>query len=196
MALTGRARPLYDHAMKAAKLALLAMAAVLVYVLLVPRLAYRHGRPTRFGRALNDAWASVFGSRLAPGHVLSLEVPGRRSGRMHRTALVAVFYQGHRYLVSMLGEQSAWVRNVRAARGEAVVHHGARLPVRLVEVPPEERAPVIKAYLRIAPGARRHIPVPYSASVDAFKPVAARCPVFRIERPMQAVLPIEAHAAG
>jgi len=183
--------------MKAVKLTLLATAgALLAYVLLAPRLAYRHGRPTRFGRALNDAWAAAFSSGFAPGHVLSLEVPGRRSGRMHRTALVAVFYQGHRYLVSMLGEQAAWVRNVRAAGGEAVVHHGARLPVRLVDVPAEERAPVIKAYLRVAPGARRHIPVPYAAPVDALKPVAARYPVFRIERPMQPVVPVEAQAAG
>jgi hypothetical protein len=53
--------------------------------------------------------------------------------------------------------------------------------VRLIEVPPDERAPVIKAYLERAVGARPHIPVDHSAPVDAFAPIAAAYPVFRIE---------------
>ena len=54
----------------------------------------------------------------------------------------------------MLGERSPWVHNVRAAGGRAVIRHGRRHEVRLIEVPPDERAPVIKAYLERAVGAR------------------------------------------
>ena len=91
------------------------------------------------------------------------------------------WYGGRRYLVSMLGERSAWVHNVRAAGGRATIRHGRPQEVRLVEVPPEERAPVIKAYLARAAGARPHIPVDPAAPLDAFAAVAERYPVFRIE---------------
>jgi hypothetical protein len=90
-------------------------------------------------------------------------------------------HEGERYLVSMLGERSPWVRNARAAGGRAVIRHGRRHKVRLVEVPPGGRAPVIKAYLGRAPGGRPHIPVDPSALVEAFEPIAADYPVFRIE---------------
>jgi len=48
---------------------------------------------------------------------------------------------GERYLVSMLGEDVAWVRNARAAGGNVVLRHGASEEVRLEEIPAERRAP-------------------------------------------------------
>ena len=51
----------------------------------------------------------------------------------------------------------------------------------LVEVPVSERAPIIKAYLRRAPGARLHITVPLDAPLEAFEAIAPEHPVFRIE---------------
>jgi hypothetical protein len=89
---------------------------------------------------------------------------------------------GERYLVSMLGEDSNWVRNVRAARGKARLVHGIREEVVLKEVNIGERAPILKAYLQIAPGARPHIPVSRDAPVSAFAKIAANYPVFRIEK--------------
>jgi hypothetical protein len=44
----------------------------------------------------------------------------------------------------------------------------------------EERAPILKAYLRIAPGARPHIPVDMDASLDEFEMIAAAFPVFHL----------------
>ena len=44
-----------------------------------------------------------------------MEVPGRRSGRIVSLPLVVATVRGERYLVSMLGEEVNWVRNVRAA---------------------------------------------------------------------------------
>jgi len=183
--------------MRRLKLALLVAAGIVfVYVFLPYRLFYRSGRPTRAGRALNGFWARAFGTGLLPPLLVSLEVPGRRTGEVHRTALVAGRYQGYRYLVSMLGDRSSWVRNVRAADGEAVIHRGGRLPVRLVEVAVEERAPIIKSYLRVARGARVHVPVPFDAPVEEFDRVAYLYPVFRIERAAQPVVRLDAAPLG
>jgi hypothetical protein len=89
-------------------------------------------------------------------------------------------YAGERYLVSMLGEESAWVLNARAADGIATIHHGRRRPIVLREVPAGQRAPILKAYLQRAPGARPHVPVLPTAPLPEFERIAARYPVFRI----------------
>ena len=94
--------------------------------------------------------------------------------------IVVADVRGERYLVSMLGEGVNWVRNVRAAGGDATLRHGRREEVRLEEVAPERRAPVLKAYLGRAPNARVHIPVDKDAPLTDFERVAGRFPVFRI----------------
>ena len=94
--------------------------------------------------------------------------------------MVMAIVEGQRYLVSMLGENVDWVRNVRAADGRAVLRHGRREEVRLEEVPVELRAPVLKAYLKRAPGARPHVPVYKDAPLSEFERIAAQIPVFRV----------------
>ncbi len=84
---------------------------------------------------------------------------GRRSGRPISFPVVLADYQGDRYLVAMLGEGTNWVSNVRAAGGDAVLRHGRREAVRLEEVDPGARAPILRRYLQVAPGGRPHIPV-------------------------------------
>jgi hypothetical protein len=93
---------------------------------------------------------------------------------------VVVHHDGERYLVSMLGEGAGWVRNVRAAGGLAVLRHGHREAVRLIEVDEGARAPILRRYLAVAPGARAHIPVAGTAPPAEFERVAADVPVFRI----------------
>ena len=84
---------------------------------------------------------------LSPAFVVTLEVPGRRSGVLRRSNLVLAEHEGERYLVSLTGE-SEWVRNVAAAGGRVVLaRRGRRLPVRLVGVPVQDRAPVIRSYV-------------------------------------------------
>jgi hypothetical protein len=94
--------------------------------------------------------------------------------------MVMAIVDGQRYLVSMLGENVDWVRNVRAAGGRAVLRHGRREEVRLEEVSVEMRAPVLKAYLRRAPGARPHVAVDKDAPLAEFERIAAQIPVFRV----------------
>jgi len=75
----------------------------------------------------------------------SVEVPGRRTGRPLRVPVIPVEHDGARYLVSTRGEAD-WVRNVRAAGRGTLERHGVAQPFRAVELPVEERAPVIAAY--------------------------------------------------
>jgi deazaflavin-dependent oxidoreductase (nitroreductase family) len=144
------------------------------------RWLYRGRRPNRLARVLNRAWAIVFARGVAPDHLVTLEVTGRRSGRLISLPLVMAIVDDRRYLVSMLGENVAWVRNIRAASGKAVLQHGRREEVRLEEVPTGQRAPVLKAYLQRAPGARPHVAVDKDAPLSEFERIAATIPVFRV----------------
>lgn len=154
----------------------------------VARWFYRGGHPNRAARLLNRCWAAIFAHGVAPDYMVTLEAPGRRSGRIIRLPLVMVAVGGERYLVSMLGEDVNWVlgedvnwvRNVRAAGGNVVLRHGRREEARLEEVAADRRAPVLKAYLRRAPGARPHLPVHKDAPLAAFERVAPAFPVFRV----------------
>jgi deazaflavin-dependent oxidoreductase (nitroreductase family) len=144
------------------------------------RWMYADGRPNRVARVMNRVSALQASAGLVPRRLVTLEVTGRRSGRVISFPLVVADHEGERYLVAMLGKNTGWVRNVRAAGGRAVLRHGRREEVRLEEVPPGARAPILRRYLDLAPGARAHIPVDRRAPLEEFARVAAQFPVFRV----------------
>jgi hypothetical protein len=144
------------------------------------RWLYRGGHPNRFAQLQNRASAVVFAAGIWPKRLGTLEVRGRRSGRTISFPVVIADHEGERYLVSMLGDEASWVRNVRADGGRAVLRHGRREPVLLQEVPVASRPPILRRYLQLAPGARPHIPVDRNAPLEEFAAVAARVPAFRI----------------
>ncbi|MEK8108927.1 nitroreductase/quinone reductase family protein [Micromonospora sp. M12] len=142
---------------------------------------YQHGRPNRLARVLNRISALQFRSgKLAPRNWVTLEVPGRRSGKPVTLPLVVADHEGERYLVSMLGATSNWVANVRAAGGRAVIHSGTRENVLLTDVDVGARAPILRRYLAVAPGARPHVAVDPRAPLPDFDRVAAQYPVFHV----------------
>lgn len=145
------------------------------------RFFYRGWRPTRLGKIWNRAFAWVSGLGLTPQVLLTLQVKSRSNGRLYSTVLAVVGYEGKRYLVSMLGNGSEWVRDVRAAGGNAFIKRGRSRPVTLTELQREERAPVLKAWCQVATSGRKHLPVPHDAPLSAFETVAADYPVFRID---------------
>ena len=122
--------------------------------------------------------------------MILLEVPGRRSGVVRRTTLVRVVCNGEHYVVALAGE-SEWVRNVRAAGGQVVLGRSQRRAARLVEVPPQQRAAVIRAYLlrwgrragsgAVAREAHFYFGVSAEASLREIQDVVDHYPVFRIE---------------
>ena len=144
------------------------------------RWMYRGGRPNRLTKLINRGWAFIHSLGLFPNYMVTLEVVGRQSGKVIRFPLAMTVLQGERYLVSMLGDNTNWVRNVRAAGGQATLRHGIREQVFLEEVDINQRAPILKAFLGHAPGARPHIPVGKDAPIPEFEKIAARYPVFKV----------------
>lgn len=144
------------------------------------RWLYRGQRPNLLARALNRGWSALHALGIAPNYLVTLQVVGRRSGRLISFPLVMALVDGERYLVSMLGADVAWVRNLRAANGHALLRHGRTERVRLEEVAVGQRGPLLKAYLKRAPGARAHVAVDKDAPLHEFEAIAAQIPVFRV----------------
>jgi deazaflavin-dependent oxidoreductase (nitroreductase family) len=145
------------------------------------RLFYRNWRPTRVGRWVNRFWGWWSGLGLPPRIQAALEVAGRTSGRIRSNPIVIATVDRKQYLVSMLGPDSDWVKNVEAAGGYAVIRQGRRRRVHLVSVPPELRAPILREYVRVAISGRTHFPVRVGAPLSEFEAMAARYPVYRID---------------
>jgi deazaflavin-dependent oxidoreductase (nitroreductase family) len=141
---------------------------------------YRGQRPNWIAKILNSLSASLASRNATSNGTVALEVVGRKSGRIISFPLVMVTVDGQRYLASMLGDNSQWVRNVRASGGKAVLRSGGREDVRLEEIPADLRAPILKAYLQVAPGARPHVPVDIDAPLAEFERISAAFPVFRL----------------
>jgi hypothetical protein len=145
------------------------------------RYFYRGWRPTRLARLWNRAYAWAAGLGILPPLLADLQVRDRRDGRLRSTILAVATLGGERYLVSMLGNGSDWVRNVRAAGGEAAIRRGRVVPVHLTEIPPEERSPILKAWCQLASSGRKHLPVSPDAPLAEFDRIAPGHPVFRID---------------
>ncbi|HET7015391.1 MAG TPA: nitroreductase/quinone reductase family protein [Streptosporangiaceae bacterium] len=141
---------------------------------------YEGRKANATARRFARLWSKVFGWGLQPKRWVTLEVPGRRTGRPARFPLGMADLDGQWYLVSMLGEGCNWVKNVRANGGNAVLWHGRAKACHLVEVPPEDRAPIIKRYLGQVPGGRPHIRVDRRAPLGEFEAIAPDYPVFRV----------------
>ena len=144
-------------------------------------------RPPRPSVArVNRLVARLAAFGLTPRDTIALEVHGRRTGKLRRTALVWAEHGGYRYLVSLAGE-SVWVRNVRAAEYEVTIRRRGAKRVRLEEVPVSQRAPIIKAYLSKRAyskspeyEAREFFGVAPDATLEELGEIADRYPVFRI----------------
>lgn len=129
---------------------------------------------------MNQGWAWIHSLGLFPNYLVTLEVVGRQSGKVIRFPLAMTIIKKERYLVSMLGQEANWVKNIRAAGGKARLVHGIRENVILSAIHVSQRAEIIKAFLKIAPGARPHIPVDKDAPLAAFEKIAEQYPVFKV----------------
>jgi hypothetical protein len=146
----------------------------------IKRWMYRGGRPNQLTKVINMGWAFLHTLGIFPNRLVTLEVTGRQSGKTISFPLAMVVIKGERYLVSMLGEEVNWVRNIKAAGGKAQLRHGRSERVMLEEVDVNQRPPILKAYLQIAPGARPHIPANKNAPISDFEKIASKYPVFKV----------------
>ena len=144
------------------------------------RWQYRGGRPRWSARITNRLGSIIFAAGIGPNQAATLEVRGHKSGRTISFPVVVADYEGERYLVAMLGQQTKWVRNLRAGDGRAVLQHGQREEVSLVEDLSDKRAPILRRYLDLAAGARPFFAIDRSAPLSEFERVVDQYPVFRV----------------
>jgi deazaflavin-dependent oxidoreductase (nitroreductase family) len=131
-------------------------------------------------RLLNSLVKILLRVWLAPRHTYLLTVHGRRSGTPYSTPVTLVEEGTHRWLVAPYGEVS-WVRNARAA-GQVTLSRGSHTEtVAIVELGPEEAAPVLKQYVTEVPITRPFFDARPDAPLEAFVAEAPRHPVFRIQ---------------
>ncbi len=119
---------------------------------------------------------------LAVGTMHLLIVPGRRSGKPRTTPISPLTVEGRRYIIAGL-EGADWVKNVRAS-GWAILARGRKQErVVLVELSPEERAPILRAFPREVPHGIQFFQHLYGVAGDPeeFAALAPLCPVFRVE---------------
>jgi hypothetical protein len=138
--------------------------------------------PKYFSQNSQSGLAILHSLGIFPNYFVTLEVVGRKSGKLIRFPLAMTVMNGERYLVSMLGEETNWVGNVKAAGGKATLRHGQTEHILLEEVDVSQRAPILKAYLHLAPGARPHIALSKDAPLSAFEKIAPKYPVFRVKK--------------
>jgi deazaflavin-dependent oxidoreductase (nitroreductase family) len=82
----------------------------------------------------------VAGSRV-------LVVRGRRTGQWRRTPVNPLEFEGARYLVAPRGN-TQWVRNLRANPEGRLVGRWRTESFRAIELPDEEKPPLLREYLR------------------------------------------------
>src|SRR5579859_4244208 len=140
-------------------------------------------RPGTLERSFSRVLAFLVRIGLVRSHFYVLEVRGRRSGKTISLPVDPLDLDGRRYLVCARGN-SNWVRNALAS-GDVVLTRGRlRLRYAVSEVPPDQRPPLLKAYLdRFAGEVQRFFPVPKGSAVEAFVALATHYPVLEL-RPL------------
>jgi hypothetical protein len=116
------------------------------------------------------------------GTMRLLSVPGRKSGQLRTTPVSPLTVRGERYIIAGL-EGADWVKNARVAGWGILARGRDRERINLVELPLQERPPILREFPRKVPhGVRffRHL-YGISGTPDEFEGLAPRCPVFRVE---------------
>src|SRR5271168_922566 len=143
------------------------------------RWQFRAGRPNRSARVMSRLLGVAFAAGIGPSQAATIEVRGRKTGRMISFPIVVVDYEGERYLVAMLGDQTNWVRNVRADN-RVVLQRGKRENVSVVQDFSGHRAAILRRYLELAAGARPFFPITRRAPLGDFERIVEEYPVFRV----------------
>ena len=112
-----------------------------------------------------------------------LTVAGRKSGKPRSTPITPMTVDGKRYVVN--GYPGAdWVSNVRAADNATLTYGRRSERVRMVELPPDQARPVLRAFPGLVPtgvGLMKRSGLLSEGTPDELEGLAGRLPVFRID---------------
>jgi hypothetical protein len=140
----------------------------------------------RWLKPMNRVIVALQRRGLALGTMRVLSVPGRKSGRLRTTPVSPLVVGGQRYVVGG-SAQADWVKNARTAGWGVLAHGREEERVRLVELPVEECAPILREFPKKVPGgipffrSMYGLPKEKEALPEAFATLAPRCAVFRLE---------------
>ncbi len=152
-------------------------------------------RVTTFVRVNNAVMSSLLRLGVQLGGFALLTVRGRKSGKPIMTPVAIFAHDGNSYLIAAYGLVN-WVRNLRAAQGEATLTRGGRAEtIHAIELPLEEAAAVFRESLRSGPPGipvaiirvyRRYFVLPYlnvgaNSSLAEFEREAPTHPVFLVQ---------------
>lgn len=112
-----------------------------------------------------------------------MTVRGRRTGREYSTPFWVLERPDGRYWVAVFGETET-VRNARAAGHITVSKGTSREDVRIVEVPVEDRLPILRDYMGLnrTRTARSFMGASRESPDERLAAIAPDHPVFRLER--------------
>ena len=114
-----------------------------------------------------------------------LSIPGRKTGKMRSTPVPVLHVNGQRYVVT--GFETQWVKNARKVGRGMLARGHKKEQVVLVELPVEERPPILREFPRQVP---RGVPffeklLNLPGDPEALAAAAPRCPVFRLDSLLQ-----------
>ncbi|MBU3066597.1 nitroreductase family deazaflavin-dependent oxidoreductase [Nocardia sp. NEAU-G5] len=141
----------------------------------------------KYRRMTNTANKLIAGLQrlgIAFGPMQLLTVTGRRTGRVLTFPIAVNEIDGGRYIFQAF-PKAAWVANVRAADTVTLTRGRKSSTARLVELPVDERRPVLHALVAASPASvgNRFVTtgLAETATPDGVAAAASRIAVFRVE---------------
>lgn len=137
-------------------------------------------RAPRWLRWVNPVNRFLLQRGVGPPAQHLLTTTGRRTGKARTTPVAVLTFQGERYLVAGF-DGSDWVKNARTT-GRGRLQRGRSVEsVALVEIPPDQRAEILRLFAQKVRGGRAFLTVAPDASHLDFVDAAPRHPVFRAD---------------
>ena len=125
---------------------------------------------------------SRLGLRFGDKGPVVLTVAGRKSGKPRSTPVTPMIVDGRQYVAGVPGAD--WIANVRAV-GQASLERGRRVEqVRVVEVPDEEAAPLLRRLPAEVPGWIGFLKkgeLITDGTPDEFEALVGTVPIFRFD---------------
>ncbi|MFD9895809.1 nitroreductase family deazaflavin-dependent oxidoreductase [Amycolatopsis sp. NPDC059027] len=138
----------------------------------------------RMVNSLNKVIVGLQRAGVAFGPMQLLTVAGRRSGQPRTFPIAVIPLTGGRYIMQAY-PKAAWVANARAADTVTLTRGRRSSTARLVEVPVDERRPLLRELVKKSPAsvANRLVTTGLAdaPTPDAVAAAAERIAVFRVE---------------
>ncbi|MFE3029688.1 nitroreductase/quinone reductase family protein [Nocardia tengchongensis] len=139
----------------------------------------------RMTNAFNKIIVGLQRGGIAFGPMRLLTVRGRRSGQLRTFPIAVIALDGGQYIFQAF-PKAAWVANARAADTVELARGRRSSTVRLVEVPVDERPPLLRQLVTTSPAsvANRFVTtgLAETSTPDGVAAAAHRIAVFRVEQ--------------